>query len=160
MPNLRGLSRWLFARWLDPGQLLPVVFMASVIVTVIASWLVIRAKIPRNSGLLYSVAVLTTILISYHLHMQDLAIAILPILLIVDWALRHQITTSRYLPVWMIALSLSIAALYLYRIAAEPFFILLFRSCGLALPVLLLWIVGFRAFCESRSTVLLAEVES
>jgi Glycosyltransferase family 87 len=159
MPNLRGLSRWLFGHWLDPGQLLPVVFMASVIVAVVASWLVIRARIPRNSGLLYSVAVLTTILISYHLHVQDLAMAILPMLLVMDWVLRHQITTSRYLPIWILALSLSIAGLYLYRIAAEPFLMLLFRSCCLALPVLLLWIVSFRAFCESRSNILLAEAE-
>ena len=159
MPNLRGLCVWLFARWLDPGQLLPVVFMASVLVTVIASWLVIRAKIPRNSGLLYSVAVLTTVLISYHLHVQDLAMAILPMLLVVDWALRHQITSSRYLPVWMIALTVSIAGLYLYRIAAEPFLILLFRSCCLALPTLLLWIVGFRGFCESRSNIPLNEAD-
>jgi Glycosyltransferase family 87 len=157
MPNLRGLSRWLFTRWLDPGQLVPVVFMASVIVTVIATWIVVRAKTPRNSALLYSVAVLTTILISYHLHVQDLSMAILPMLLIVDWAVRHPITTSRYLPVWTTALSLSIAGLYLYRIAAEPFLILLFRSCCLALPILLLWVVGFRAFCESRSNMLLAD---
>jgi hypothetical protein len=159
MPNLRGLSRWLFGHWLDPGQLLPVVFMASVIVAVVASWLVIRSRMPRNSGLLYSVAVLTTILISYHLHVQDLAMAILPMLLVMDWVLRHQITTSRYLPIWILALSLSIAGLYLYRIAAEPFLMLLFRSCCLALPVLLLWIVSFRAFCESRSNILLAEAE-
>lgn len=160
MPNLRGLSRWLFTRWLDPGQLVPVVFMASVIVTVIAIWLVVRARIPRDSALLYSVAVLTTILISYHLHVQDLSMAILPMLLVVDWAVHHQITTSRYLPAWTAALSLSIAGLYLYRIAAEPFLILLFRSCCLALPILLLWVVGFRAFCESRSTTLIADAES
>lgn len=160
MPNLRGLSRWLFTRWLDPGQLLLVVFMASVIVIVIASWLVVRARIPRNPALLYAVAVLTTILISYHLHVQDLSMAILPMLLVVDWALRHPITTDRYLPAWTTALSLAIAALYLYRIAVEPFVILLVRSCCLALPVLLLWIVGFRAFCESRSNPLTAEAES
>jgi len=149
MPNLRGVLRWTLRRTLDPGQIVPVVFMASVVIGVVATWLVIRARVPKDSGLLYSISALTTILISYHLHVQDLALAALPILLVVDWAMRHPIS-NRFLNTWLVLLSVSVAALYLYRLAAEPFMILLFRSCYLAVPVFLLWIVAFRAFCENR----------
>lgn len=153
MPNLRGLCRWLFAHWLDPGQLLILVFMLSMIVAVVASWLIIRARLPRDPSLLYSVAVLTTVLISYHLHVQDLSMAVVPMLVLADWGLRHRISGKQLLPAWMVALGASLAALYGFRIAAVPFLILLFRSCSLALPVLLLWLVAFHAFCENRSSM-------
>jgi hypothetical protein len=152
MPNIRGFFRWTLRTWLEPGQILPVIFMASVIVGIFAAWLIVRARV-RDSALLYSVAVLTTVLISYHLHVQDLSMAILPILLIVDWTLRHRITQSKFLKVWTDLLALSLVVLYGYRLAAEPFMILLFRTCYLAVPVFLLWIVGFRVFCEDRATI-------
>jgi hypothetical protein len=62
MPNLHGFFRWTLRYWLDPGQIVPVVFMASVIVGVVAIWLVVRARV-RDFGLLYSVAILTTVLV-------------------------------------------------------------------------------------------------
>jgi Glycosyltransferase family 87 len=152
MPNIRGFFRWTLRTWLEPGQILPVIFMASVIVGIIAAWLIVRARV-RDSALLYAVAVLTTVLISYHLHVQDLSMAILPILVIADWTLRHRITQSKFLKAWTAVLALSLAALYGYRFAAEPFMILLFRSCYLAVPVFLLWIVGLRVFCEDRAMI-------
>lgn len=150
MPNFRGFFRWTLGHQLEPGQILPVVFMTSVIVAIVAGWLIVRRRIAGNSGLLYSASVLTTILISYHLHVQDLSMAALPMLVVTDWAIRHRITQSKLLPAWITALAISIAVLYLYRIAAEPFWLLLFLTCYLAAPVFLLWIVAFRALCESR----------
>jgi len=152
MPNLRGFFRWTLRRYLEPGQILPVVFMASVIVGIVAAWLVVRRRVPRDSSLLYSVAILTTILISYHLHMQDLAMVTLPILVVVDWALRNQNTSSRLSHCWVAGLALSVGSIYLYRLAAEPFPILLFRGCYLAAPVFLFWMVAFSAFCRNRFT--------
>jgi Glycosyltransferase family 87 len=152
MPNLRGFFRWTLRRYLEPGQILPVVFMASVIVGIVAAWLVVRRRVPRDSSLLYSVSILTTILISYHLHMQDLAIVTLPVLVVVDWALRNQNTSSRLSHWWVAGLALSVGSIYLYRLAAEPFPILLFRGCYLAAPVFLFWMVAFSAFCRNRFT--------
>jgi len=151
MPNFRGFFRWTLRHYLDPGQIVPVVFMASVIVGIVSAWLIVRKRVPEERSLLYSVSVLTTILISYHLHVQDLTMAVLPMLVLVDWSLRHPIAKSRFLPFWIGALAISIAVLYLYRIAAEPFWILLFLTCYLALPVFVLWIVALRTFCEARS---------
>jgi len=150
MPNLRGFFRWTLRSYLEPGQILPVVFMASVIVGIVAAWLVARRRVPRDSSLLYSVSILTTILISYHLHMQDLAIVTLPVLVVVDWALRNQNTRSRLSHWWVAGLALSVGSIYLYRLAAEPFPILLFRGCYLAAPVFLFWMVAFSAFCRNR----------
>ena len=152
MPNLRGFCRWTLRSYFDPGQMRPVVFMASVIVGVVAAWLVVRRRVPRESSLLYSVSILTTILISYHLHMQDMAMVMLPVLVVVDWAVRNQVTSSRLSKVWVAALAFSVGGLYLYRIAAEPFPILLFRGCYLAAPVFLFWMVAFSAFCRNRFT--------
>jgi hypothetical protein len=151
MPNIRGFFRWTLRTWLEPGQILPVIFMASVIVGIVAAWLIVRARVPRDSSLLYAVAVLTTVLISYHLHVQDLSMAVLPILVIVDWTIRNRITNHRISSALAATLAISVGALYFYRIAAAPFMILLFRSCYLAVPVFLLWIVGLRIFCEARS---------
>jgi len=152
MPNLRGFFRWTLRSYLEPGQILPVVFMASVIVGIVAAWLVARRRVPKGSSLLYSVAILTTILISYHLHMQDLAMVTLPILVVVDWTLRNQNTSSRLSQWWVAGLALSVGSIYLYRLAAEPFPILLFRGCYLAAPVFLFWMVAFSAFCRNRFT--------
>jgi hypothetical protein len=43
-----------------------------------------------------------------------------------------------------VALAVTIAVLYLYRIAAEPFPILEMRGCLLAVPIVVLWIVALR----------------
>jgi len=153
MPNLRGFFRWTLGHLLDPGRIVPVVFMTSAIVAIVAGWLIVRRRIDGNCGLLYSVSILTTILISYHLHVQDLSMATVPMLLVIDWSIRNRITQSKLLPVWVTALAASIGVLYLYRIAAEPFWILLFLTCYLAVPVFILWIVAFRALCESRVAV-------
>jgi len=120
-------------------------------VGIVAAWLVIRRRVPRDSSLLYSVSILTTILISYHLHMQDLAMVTLPALVVVDWALRNQNTSNRLSWWWVAGLAFSVGSIYLYRLAAEPFPILLFRGCYLAAPVFLFWMVAFSAFCRNRS---------
>jgi hypothetical protein len=150
MPNFRGFFRWTLGHYLDPGQILPVIVMASVIVGIVTSWLIVRKRVPEESRLLYSVATLTTILISYHLHVQDLAMATLPILVLVDWSLQDSTAKSKFLPFWIGALAISTGVLYLYRVAAEPIRILLFLTCYLAVPVFVLWMVALRTFCEAR----------
>src|SRR5208283_5329760 len=74
MPNLRGLLQWALAPWLDAGAILPVVFISSAAVGVVATWFVLRNRAQEDESMVYAVAILTTLLISYHLHMQDLAL--------------------------------------------------------------------------------------
>ncbi len=158
MPNLRGFLQWSLALWLDIGAIQPVIVMASAIVGVVATWIILHKRRQPDTSLTYSVAILTTVLISYHLHLQDLAMAALPMLVLVDVMLRERMaqtgqphtsaTTGRFPLVWTTALTLAVASLYLFRIAGEPLPILVMRGCLLAIPVLLLWVVALVKFCE------------
>jgi hypothetical protein len=150
MPNLRGLLAWALAPKLDAGTILPIVFMISAIVGIVSTWAVLRRSRTSSlddgvrhkkidESLLYAFAVLTTLLISYHLHMQDLTLALLPMLILVERVLRERRNPT---PIWTAILISSIGALYLYRIAAEALPILLVRGCLLALPLFLLWLVS------------------
>ncbi|MGA7648829.1 MAG: glycosyltransferase family 87 protein [Terriglobales bacterium] len=159
MPNLRGLLQWALAPRLDAGTILPVVFMSSAVVGVVAIWQTLRnrnsnneenakniAKNINDESMAYAVAILTTILISYHLHMQDLTMALLPIVVLADRAIRmwQERRTTEKPNLWIALLAVTIATLYLYRIAAEPFPVLLLRGCLLAVPVFVLWVVALR----------------
>jgi hypothetical protein len=165
MPNLRGFLQWTLARWLDVGLILPVLFMSSAAVGVVATWFLlrksahgdktVRGKTNADESLVYALAILTTILISYHLHMQDLTLALLPMLVLVDRALcewregntRRRLDQRIQNPaVWTVVLAAAIAALYLYRIAGEAFPILVMRGCLLAVPVFVLWVVALRCW--------------
>jgi len=159
MPNLRGLLQWGLSQWLDIGAILPIIFMASAVVGVVASWLVLRNRAQQDASLVYAVAILTTVLISYHLHMQDLSMVALPILVLVDrmvrdWTSRPSAdcpaTAGTPSLAWTIALMLAVAGLYLFRIAGEPFLILQIRGCLLALPLILLWIVALHTWSAAR----------
>jgi hypothetical protein len=151
MPNLRGLLQWALAPWLDAGAILPVVFISSAAVGVVATWFVLRNRAQEDESMVYAVAILTTLLISYHLHMQDLALALLPMLVLAERALRewyergttgHEQTGTRDSARWTVVLAVAIAVLYFYRIAAEPFPILVLRGCLLAVPLFVLWVVA------------------
>lgn len=80
-----------------------------------------------------------TILISYHLHMQDLSLALVPMLLL----LERCVPTASSPPGCGNRGSRHVGA-YLDRMAAEIAPILLVRGCLLA-PVLLLWLASISA---------------
>jgi hypothetical protein len=166
MPNLRGFLQWALALWLDAGLILPVVLMSSAIIGVVASWFVLTRWPLENSSrsqedvsTIYAVAVVTTLLVSYHLHMQDLTLVILPMVVlseraVSEWQQRVTISREARSPAkpagWTIALSAAIASLYFYRIAAEVFPLLLVRGCLLAVPVFALWLVGLHRLQRSE----------
>ena len=153
MPNLRGFLQWALAPWLDLGAILPVVLITSAVVGVVATLFVLRNRAKNDEAMAYAVAILTTILISYHLHMQDLTMALLPVVVLADRAAREWCERGaaseepggvRASTAWTVVLAITIAALYLYRIAAEALPILVVRGCLLAVPIFVLWIVALR----------------
>ena len=141
MPNLRGLLQWFLARWLDVGIILPIILLASLVVGLLTTLIFLRSRWQEQEDLIYSAAVSATILVSYHLHIQDLSLALLPMFFMLDRALGGRL--PRFATVSLIA---AIAGLYLYRIAALIAPTLLVRGCLLALPVLLMWVASVRAF--------------
>lgn len=145
MPNLRGLLQWSLSHWMDIGSILPVIFVASAAVFVVASWIVARRS-TLDVPLLYAFAIPTALLVSYHLHMQDLSLAILPLLILVERALGGGLDR-----IWIAVLLVAICGFFGFRLAAEPFQILLVRGCLLSLPLLLLWIVAGRVFLQATS---------
>jgi len=169
MPNLRGLLEWGLGRWLDKGQFLLAIFMSSAIVGVVATWLVLRQQAKRatnnNESMAYAVAVLTTILISYHFHMQDLSIALLPMLILAERAIsdRYEQTLAvvvRPSTSWAVVVGVAVAGLYLYRVAGILFPILVMGGCILCLPVFLLWVAALRWWCMVHPPAVLAGTRS
>jgi hypothetical protein len=161
MPNLRGILQWALASWLDIGAILPFIFMSSAIVGVVATWLVLRGRPKQqDESLTYAVAILTTILISYHFHMQDLTMALLPMLVLVEralceWSERgaavHEPQRAQPSIVWTVVLAVTIGALYLFRIAGETFPILVVRGCLMAVPIFVLWVIALRFWCAQTA---------
>ncbi len=148
MPNLRGFLQWFLARWLDVGIILPLIFLASVIVALLTTWDLLRSH-SQEEALIFSAAVSATLLVSYHLHMQDLTLALLPMLFLLDHSLRQRLSQPASL-----SLVVASTALYIYRLAAVIAPILLVRGCLLVLPVLLMWFASISAFQAREEHVL------
>ena len=136
MPNLRGLLQWGLAQWLDIGSTLPLILLLSLLV-VAGTWVALRVRRDVTPGELYSTGILATLLVSYHMHMQDLSLAILPMFVLLDAGAGGKLAEK-----WTWVGILSIAALYFYGAATWPFPTLAVRGALLALPVLLLWFVA------------------
>ena len=145
MPNLRGLLQWGLSRWVDIGEIVPIILMLSAVIGSAAAYLIWRCWPRQDARRLYSLAILTTVLVSYHLHMQDLTMAALPMLVLLDLAADGEFSLA-----WVTLLLAAVAGLYGYRVAAEPFPVLLVRGCLLAVPLLLLWLVNCKGFCQTR----------
>jgi hypothetical protein len=137
MPNLRGFLEWSLSPRLDLGSILPLVLLLSLAVGGTVTWILLKKGAEKSGAELFTVAVTTTTLVSYHMHMQDLTLAVLPMLLILDRALRSDLSKP-----WTGVLALAAGGFYAYRVGGEPFPILLVRGSVLAAPLLLLWLAG------------------
>jgi len=161
MPNLRGLLQWGLGPWLDIGTIIPIIFVPSVIVAVVGGWVILRGQLGDDSSLVFSVAILTTILISYHFHMQDLSIAALPMLVLLNRFAEEQVdakqfsaygtTATEFSYRWRVMLFASVIGLYVFRVVAEIFPWLVIHGCLLCLPLLFLWIVSLRLCFATHS---------
>jgi hypothetical protein len=147
MPNLRGILQWALGHWLDIGDILPIIFAASIAVVIVTAWIGARSSRPPHEILVYSAAISAALLVSYHLHMQDLTLAVLPMFFLVDLALRGKVSRPASAGVAM-----AIAGLYLYRIAAVFVPTLLVRGCLLAIPTVLIWWASMTALRKGSVT--------
>ena len=129
MPNLRGL----FAMFFRDGHsaALALIAATSVLLLVLGIWLFRRAEQARNLELGFSVAVLVTILVSYHAFMYDLALLFLPALLLVDNA---KASRARWQSV------VSVATLFFTPLLM--FLFLRLSRLNLLTPILFLWLWG------------------
>lgn len=146
MPNLRGLLFWAFSPGPESGALSTIVLLISAALLAGASWAIFEARRRQDEVLVYSAATLSTVLASYHLHMQDLAIAVLPMLVLLDFAMRGAMPRA-----WTGALWLGIAALYAFRLTAEFVPTLLKHGCLLTIPLLVVWLASLRLLVTARA---------
>ena len=143
MPNLRGLLHSaLFVRT-DAGTVFVATLLSSLVIGLVTSWVILHHK--RGLGALYALAVLTTILLSYHLHVQDLSMAVFPMLLLLDFELQNGLSSLSG-----ILIGLCVALLYIYRLIAAFFVPLLFNASVMAVPVFLLWAVSLFLFLQAQ----------
>lgn len=157
MPNLRGILQWGLGSWIDIGTIIPIVFVSSLAVGVIGAWIILRMQSREAPSLVYSMAILTTILISYHFHMQDLSIAALPVLVLLNrFAAERNNGEQRtiletceagFSPLWRAALFASVLSLYFFRVVGEAYPWLIIHGCLLCIPLFFLWLVSLRASC-------------
>lgn len=86
MPNLRGLVH-VFAAWIVPGAVLT---MLTLVLTVALIWWV-DGRITKcsNASLRFSAQVLLAIMVSYHLYPHDATILIIPVMILLNHAMRE-----------------------------------------------------------------------
>lgn len=129
MPNLRGL----FAMFFHDGHSVALALIAAttVLLLVLGISLFQRAERASNLELGFSVAVLVTILVSYHAFMYDLALLFLPALLLVNQARVRRARWQSVVPV---------ATLFFTPLLM--FLFLRLNRLNLLTPILLLWLWG------------------
>jgi hypothetical protein len=160
MPNLRGILQWGLDPWLDLGRIIPIIFVLSLFIAVIGGWVILHMR-GREQDLVFSAAILTTIPISYHFHVQDLSLAALPMLVLLNRfagaEANDQDSTitgtseAEFSPVWRAMAFASVLSLYFLRPVAELFPWLVFHTCLLCVPLLFLWLVALRTSFSTAS---------
>jgi len=136
MPNLRGLMQWSLSRKFDVGIIFIIVVAVSVLLSLGTAWLVLRTSELRTE-LAYSLATLTTVLVSYHFHLQDLAIASLPMMLLLNF-----MCWKTFPSFWKAPLTIGLVLLFCFPLLTLLFPVLFITGCLLTVPLLLLWIAN------------------
>jgi len=129
MPNLRGLMYLIFAQWRFSPWL---VLTLSLILLLLVGWLV-RQRPEKHFDLGFSLMLLATVLVSYHVTCYDLSILLIPVLL----SLNRLLSANQGRRGWMLLASLSVGLMF----CAPLQLLLLLHYKGFALMgvVLLLW---------------------
>lgn len=143
MPNLRGFLHLTLYSRADAGTIFFFTIVISAALGSATAWLILRCS-SRDTRLLYIVGILTTLLVSYHLNVQDLAIASVPMLLLLDSGFRLGFRSASGT-----MLIVGIASIYGYRLLAVCFPWLLYHSAVIAAPLLLLWAISVVFFSRS-----------
>jgi hypothetical protein len=148
MPNLRGLVAGLLHLTGVPGILFIVTLSIALVMLVVRWW---RVRPGQKFELGFSLCLAVTTIVSYHLFVHDLAVLILPILLLAELLLANQIVgLARRL------LVASLAALFLTPLYAVLQFCL--REANLMVLVVATFAAGTAIALTSRSESALSEV--
>jgi hypothetical protein len=141
MPNIRGLLTSV------PGLTPPVVTIATIIISFLLLFVAAhQAKTTPTDTHVFPIAVCFVVLVSFHTNLYDLALLILPILVLLD---TYAQSTPRP---WVLRISI-------FLLFCTPLYLIVFvahRVCLMAILVGLLWralSVGLRKHATAASTV-------
>lgn len=161
MPNLRGILQWGLGSSIDIGTIIPIIFAFSVTIAVVGGWTILRVQGRGEQSMIFSTATLTTILISYHFHMQDLSIAVLPILVLLNEFAAERAGGERrsisgaseaeFSWFWSATAFASVISLYLFRVIAELCPWLVIHGCLLCVPLFVMWLGSLRSSWATQS---------
>lgn len=134
MPNIRGGVEMMAPSFVPHGFQKPLIVLLSAIAVLwaVRQWPLGRALSGMNFDLGFSLALVVSILVSYHLQLHDLSLLLIPFVLVLNRMSRNEIFTSR----WRVPVYALIALFYL-----SPIYLLLMRHGLMYLffwPILLL----------------------
>ena len=136
MPNFRGFLEWTLSGWLDVNSVLLTILLIS-LVTMGVTWILLRLADKTAATTLYAGSVPAVLLVSYHMHLQDLTLALLPMLLLLDSGVRGELRSG-----WTWLLLLASAGFYVFGAASLVTSYPLLHGALLAIPVWLLWLAA------------------
>ena len=136
MPNLRGLLDWTLSQWLDVNSVLATILLIS-LVTMGVTWILLRIPRRTTAEALYAGTIPAVLLVSYHMHLQDLTLALLPMLLLLDCSVRGELRGG-----WAWILLTATTGFYLFGAASAGTYYLLLHGALLAIPLSLLWLAA------------------
>jgi hypothetical protein len=139
MPNLRGLA-YIF---LPPGSyIVPLLVLLSLALLVFTAW---KCRQPGHLDLQFSLALVTTVLISYHVVSYDLSMLLLPVALLTNSLLAEN--RLRSLPAVLVGFG--IVALFLSPL--QLYLSLRHKQYALMVFALLVWWVGIVGELSARA---------
>ena len=136
MPNFRGFVDWTLNRWLDVNSILLTILLVS-LVTMGVTWVLLRLPRKTTAAALYAGTIPAVLLVSYHMHLQDLTLALLPMLLLLDCCVRGELRSG-----WAWILLMASAGFYIFGAASLLTSYLLLHGALLAVPLSLLWLAA------------------
>ncbi|MBZ5704692.1 MAG: DUF2029 domain-containing protein [Acidobacteriia bacterium] len=139
MPNLRGLA-YIF---LPPGSyIVPLLALLSLALLVFTAW---KCRQPGPFDLQFSLALVTTVLVSYHVVSYDLSMLLLPVALLANFLLAE--TRLRRGPAVLVVFG--IATLFFPPL--QLYLSLRHKQYALMALVLLVWMVGIAGELSARA---------
>jgi hypothetical protein len=146
LPNIRGAIEMMAPAVFPQSFLKPliVLFSGLAVLWLARRWPLGRALSEKTFDLGFSLAVVTSVLVSYHLQMHDLSLLLLPFILTLNWTLKGEICGGRRrLVMYGIILLLFLSPVYLLLMRRSQVFLLFLPI--LAFLTLLSWELVFPA---------------
>ena len=144
MPNIRGAVEMLAPIVLPQSFLKPLIVLLSglAVLWLARRWPLGRSLSEKHFDLGFSLAVVTSLLVSYHLQMHDLSLLLIPFILTLSWILKGEICPGRRrLLMYGIILLFYLSPVYLLLMPRGLVYLLFLPI--LAFFVLLSWELGF-----------------